>query len=45
MKEHNTIINNKIQIISSINSRIGILKKYSSYNIRYEMFVKNNYGR
>lgn len=45
MKKHNTIINNKIQLISSINSRIGILKKYSSYNIRYKMFIKNNYGR
>ena len=40
MKNHNTTIKNKIQQISSINSRIGILKKYSSYNIRYKMYAE-----
>jgi len=32
-------INTKMQFISSIISRLGILKKYSTYNIRYKMIM------
>ena len=32
-------INTKIQFISSLISRLGILKKYSTYNIRYKMIM------